>query len=48
MKLLGYPEQTTKVVYLIALSTIFNSYSGIFYSIFQAHEKMEYKSLGQI
>jgi len=46
--LLGYPEQTINVVYLVALSVILNSFSQIFYSIFQAHEKMEYQSIGQI
>ncbi len=45
---LGYPEQTIKVVYFIALSVIFNSFAGMFYSIFRAFEKMEYQSLGQI
>lgn len=45
---LNYPEQTIKVVYLIALSVIFNSFSEMFYSIFRAYEKMEYQSLGQI
>lgn len=48
INLLGYPEQTIKVVYLVALSIIFNTFSGMFYSIFQAYEKMEYQSLGQI
>lgn len=48
INLLGYPEQTIKVVYLIALSVIFNSFTGMFYSIFRAFEKMEYQSLGQI
>jgi len=45
---LNYPEQTIKVVYLIALSVIFNSFSEMFYSIFRAYEKMEYQSFGQI
>jgi O-antigen/teichoic acid export membrane protein len=45
---LNYPEQTIKVVYLIALSVIFKSFSEMFYSIFRAYEKMEYQSLGQI
>ncbi|HEC88429.1 MAG TPA: flippase [Thermoplasmata archaeon] len=45
---LGYPKQTIKVVYLIALSVIFTSFSQMFYSIFQAYEKMEYQSMGQI
>ena len=48
INLLGYPNQTIKVVYFIALSVIFNAFSGMFYSIFRAYEKMEYQSLGQI
>lgn len=48
INLLGYPLQTINVVYLISLSIIFNAFSGMFYSIFQAYEKMEYQSLGQI
>lgn len=48
INLLGYPKQTIKVVYLIALSVIFTSFSQMFYSIFQAYEKMEYQSIGQI
>jgi len=48
INLLGYPEQTIKVVYLIALSVIFGAFSGMFYSIFQAYEKMEYQSVGHI
>jgi len=48
INLLGYPKQTIMVVYLIALSIIFTAFTRIFYSIFQAFEKMEYQSLGQI
>lgn len=48
INLLGYPQQTITVVYLVALSVIFNSFSGMLYSIFRAYEKMEYQSLGQI
>ena len=48
INLLSYPEQTIKVVYLISLSVVFNSFTGMFYSIFQAFEKMEYQSLGQV
>ncbi len=48
INVLGYPEQTIKVVYLIALSVVFNEFAMMFYSIFQAFEKMEYQSLGQI
>ena len=48
INLLGYPEQTIKVVYLVALSVIFSAFSGMFNSVFQAYEKMEYLSVGQI
>lgn len=48
INILKYPEQTVKVVYLIALSTIFNSFCNIFNSTFQAFEKMEYISVGRI
>jgi O-antigen/teichoic acid export membrane protein len=48
INLLDYPEQTIKTVYLISLSVVFNSFTGMFYSIFRAFEKMEYQSLGQI
>jgi len=48
INLLGYPEQTIKVVYLVALSVIFGAFSGMFNSVFQAYEKMEYQSLGHI
>jgi len=46
--LLGYPQQIVIVVYLIALSSIFNSIFGIFYAFFQSYEIMEYQSIGQI
>ena len=48
INLLGYPEQVIKVVYLIALSVIFTAFIQMFNSVFQAFEKMEYISLGQI
>lgn len=48
INLLGYPEQTIKVVYLLAFSVIFNAFTQVFNSIFQGFEKMEYVSLGQI
>ena len=48
INLLGYPQQTIKVVYLVALSVIFNAFSGMFNSVFQAYEKMEYRSVGHI
>ena len=48
INLLGYPEQTIKVVYLLGLSIVCRAFSGIFDSIFHAYEKMEYNSIGQI
>lgn len=48
INLLGYPEQTIWVVYIITLSVIFNAFTGTFNSIFQAFERMEYVSFGQI
>jgi len=48
INLVGYPEQTIKVVYLVVLSVIFGAFSNMFNSIFQAYEKMEYVSVGRI
>lgn len=48
INLLGYPEQTIKVVYLFALYTVFSNFNGIFYSIFSSFENMEYSSIGRI
>ena len=48
INLLGYPKQTIKVVYLISLSVVFDSFTIEFFSIFRAFEKMEYQSFGQI
>jgi len=48
VNIVKYPQETVNVVYLIGFSLIFGSFSGIFNSIFQAYEKMEYQSYGQI
>lgn len=48
VNLLDYSRETLYVVYLIALFTLFSNFSMLFYSIFQAFEKMEYQSIGQI
>lgn len=48
INLLGYPPETINVVYFVALSVILTAFYGIFNSIFQAHEKMEYQSAGQV
>lgn len=44
----GYPQETIYVTYLITLSVVITAFSQIFYSIFQAYEKMEYQSVGTI
>lgn len=48
INLMGYPQQTIIVVYLVGLSVIFMSFTQMFYSIFQAFERMEYQSLGRV
>ncbi|MGP8024562.1 MAG: hypothetical protein ACLPHE_11165 [Methanobacterium sp.] len=48
INLLGYPKQTVDIIYLFALYVVFNAFSQIFYAVFQAFEKMEYQSIGQI
>ena len=48
VNIVKYPQETVIVVYLIGLSVIIGSFSGIFTSIFQANEKMEYQSYSQI
>ncbi|MGB9980627.1 flippase [Methanobacterium sp.] len=48
LNIMGYPQQTIYVTYLITFSVIITAFSQIFYSIFQAYEKMEYQSIGTI
>jgi len=48
INMLNYPQETVYTVYLVALSVILTALSGIFYSIFQAHEEMEYQSIGLV
>lgn len=48
INLLGYPSEAINVVYFVALSSILTSFSGIFNSIFQAHEKMGHPSIGLV
>ncbi len=43
-----YSQSTVNVVYLVSLSVILTSICGFFYSIFQAHENMEFQSFGQV
>ncbi len=48
VNLLGYPEVTVKVVYLVTFSTIMAGVNNLFNDIYQAFEKMEFMSIGQI
>ncbi len=48
INLLGYPAETIKVVYLVALSVVFSAFTGMFYSVFQAFERMEFQAIGQM
>lgn len=45
VSILNYPQTVKTVVYFITLSVIFTAFTGIFNSIFQAFERMEYMSL---
>jgi len=44
--LLNYPIQTFIVVYFLIIYAVLSSLSKIFYSIFQAYEKLEFQSIG--
>jgi len=48
INLLGYPAQTVMVVYFLGLYVIVAAFSQMFYAIYQANEKMEYQSVGQV
>ena len=44
----NYPQETNQVVYILALWVVINSFSQVFYSLFQASEQMEYQSISSI
>jgi O-antigen/teichoic acid export membrane protein len=48
LKIVGYPPEVSNVIYIITASVIISSFSAIFNSIFQAHEKMEYLAIATI
>ena len=48
IKLFGYSTQVSNVIYIITAAIILNAFSGAFYAIFQAHEKMEYQSVSGV
>ena len=48
LNIVGYPKDIVNIVYIILLSTILFGIAGMFNSIFQAHEKIKYVSVGLI
>lgn len=48
INLIHYPREVDIVIYLITISVILTSFSGIFNAIFQAHEQMEYQGISTI
>lgn len=48
VNLAKYSQETTYVIYLMFISYIFLAFSGIFGAVFQAYEKMEYQSIGNV
>lgn len=48
INILNYPSQTIDVVYILAFWMVFTSFTQLFYSVFQAYEKMEYQAVGTI
>ncbi|AUB56464.1 polysaccharide biosynthesis protein [Methanobacterium sp. MZ-A1] len=46
--LAGYSLEVRTVTYIITASVILGAFTNVFYSIFQAYEKMEYQSLATI
>ena len=45
---MGHDKNTVDVVYLISLSIILGSFTGVFNSLFQAFERIEYMSIGSL
>ncbi len=48
VNIIGYSEEVKYVIYIIALSVILGAFVSIFNSVFQAVQKMEYMSIGNI
>ncbi len=48
VNLVHYSQQEIYVIYIITGSVIFNSFSGVFYSIFQSYQEMGFQSLAAI
>ena len=48
INILNYPPQTIYVIYILAFWMVFTSFTQLFYSVFQAYEKLEYQAVGTI
>lgn len=48
VNLIGYSQEVSYIIYIITVSTIIGSFNAMFYSVFQAYEKMEYQSIGAV
>jgi O-antigen/teichoic acid export membrane protein len=48
INLMGYPQETITVVYLFGLYVVLAAFAQMFYSIFQAFERMEFQAIGQM
>jgi len=46
--IMGYPQQTIHVVYILWSATVIQLFSLLYYSVFQANERMELVAAGQI
>jgi O-antigen/teichoic acid export membrane protein len=47
INLMGYPQETIRVVYFIGLYVVLAAFNQMFYAIFQALERMEFQAIGQ-
>jgi O-antigen/teichoic acid export membrane protein len=48
VNILGYPQQTIMVIYLLGLSVIFSTFYSMYFCVFQAYERMEFQAFGLI
>ncbi|MEI6103231.1 MAG: flippase [Methanothrix sp.] len=48
INLIGHEKSTIEVVYLISLSIVVAAFTGVFYSLFQAFERIEYVAIGSL
>jgi O-antigen/teichoic acid export membrane protein len=48
VNVLGYPQQTIYVVYILSISLIVSTFSNLFLAIFQAFEQLEFQAIALI